>query len=421
MPTKNNAAIIPICSLLYNVGVFGMLAHSHSEGGLMDFLLSEEQQMLKQMVRDFAEKKLAPAIAVLKEGEPLPAEINKSLAELGLMGMCLPVEYGGEGRPALDAILAIEQLIQVSNLASVHIMQANTGPARIVEKYGLPELKAKVLPRVAQGEISIAPGMTEAEAGSALTDLQTKAVLQGDHYVVNGAKLFQHLDADYFLTYVRLTEDRGARGIGALLIGKEYPGFSIGSPQELMGLKSPRGEIVFDNCVVPKENLVVNAGQFGKLIGAFNLERCGNAASCLGMAQKALDLSCEYSRQRKAFGREICEFQAIQFMLADMALKVEAARLLIYRAAVNAGSGFPPPLNASLAKCFANEMVRDVVGLALQIHGGYGYSKEYAIEKLFRDGWGWGVAGGTVQMQKITIASQLLGRSFSQRVQKGER
>jgi butyryl-CoA dehydrogenase len=375
----------------------------------VDFQLNEEQQMLKKLARDFAEKELAPQLAKLKEGESLPVEIRKAMGKIGLLGMCLPSTYGGENRPVLDAILGIEELIQVSPLCSLALMEAGTGPARIVEKYGLPELKARILPKVASGEITIAPGMTEAEAGSGLTDLQTRAVLQGDHYVVNGAKLFQHIDAEFFLTYVRLTQEKGARGIGALLIGKDYPGLTLGSPQEFMGLKSPRGEVVYNDCIVPRENLVVNAGDFSKLIGAFNLERCGNAASCLGLA-----------RQRKQFGREICEFQAVQFMLADMSLKIEAARLLLYRAAVNAGTGFPSPLEANLAKCYANEMVRDVVGLALQLHGGYGYTKEHTIEKIFRDGWGWGVAGGTVQIQKITIASQLLGRSFPQRVQRGQ-
>ena len=367
------------------------------------------------MVHDFAEKEIAPGVATIQEGEPLPAELRKSMASLGLMGMCLPSEYGGEERPVLDAILVIEQLIQVTYLASSLVMQSNTGPPRIVEKYGLPELKEKILPRVVRGEVVIAPGMTEAEAGTALTDLQTRAVLDGDPYVVNGAKLFQHTDAEFFLTYVRLSEDMGARGVGALLIGRDYPGFAIGSPQEFMGLQSPRGEIVFDNCLVPKENLIVGAGEFRKLISAFNLERCGNAASCLGLAQKAFDLSCEYSKQRKQFGKEICEFQSIQLMLADMALKVDASRLLLYRAVTNAKRDFPSPLEANLAKCFANEMVRDVVGLALQLHGGYGYSKEHSIEKIFRDGWGWGVAGGTVQIQKTIITSEILGRRFRQR------
>lgn len=381
----------------------------------MDFQLSEEQKMLVQMTRDFAEKEVAPRLATLPEDEPLPADLRKSLADLGLLGMCLPSEYGGNDRPALDGILAVENLIQTSHICSDIVMQSNLGPPRIVEKYGSPELKEEILPRVARGEITIAPGMTEADAGSALTDLQTRAVLKGNQYVVNGAKIFQDTHSDFFLTYVRLTEEKGAHGIGALLIGKDFPGFTLGSPQEFMGLKAPRGEIVFEDCLVPKENLVVGAGEFSKLISAFNLERCGNAASCLGLAQKALDLSSDYSKQRKQFGRDICEFQAVQFMLADMILKVEASRLLIYRAASNAGRGFPSPLEASLAKCFANEMVREVVGLALQTHGGYGYSKEYEIEKIFRDGWGWGVAGGTVQIQKITIASQMLERRFRQR------
>ena len=381
----------------------------------MDFQLTEEQKMMVQMVRDFAENEVSPGIAALAEGEPLPVELRQTMAKLGLLGMCLPSEYGGDERPALDAILAIEQLIQVSYQCSGWVMQANTGPPRIVERYGSPELRAKVLPRVTSGEIVIAPGMTEAEAGSALTDLQTKAVPDGEHYVVNGTKLFQHIDADFFLTYVRLTEDKGARGIGALLIGRDYPGFSLGSAQKFMGLKSPRGEIVFDNCLVPKENLVIKAGEFSKLIGSFNLERCGNAASCLGLAQKALDLASDYSKQRKQFGKEICNFQAIQFMLAEMAMKVEAARLLIYRAVANAGRSFPTPLEANLAKCFANEMVREVAGVALQIHGGYGYSEEHEVERIFRESWGWGIAGGTIQMLKLIIASELLGRRFRQR------
>ena len=381
----------------------------------MDFQLTEEQKMLKKTVRDFAEKELRPQVASLEEGQPLPAEWRKKMAELGLLGLCLSSEYGGYDRPAIDAILTIEELVQVGYLVSNIIMQANTGPSRIIEKYGLPELKEKVLPAVVTGEITIAPGMTEPEAGSALTDLQTRAVLEGDQYIINGTKLFQHMDADYWLVYVRLTEERGARGIGAILVSKDSPGFSPGSPQELMGMRGPRGEIVLDNCQVPKENLVVKAGDFRNLIGAFNLERCGNAASSVGLAQRALNIAATYSRQRKQFGREICEFQGIQFMLADMVTRVEAARWLLYRAATNAGRAFPSPLEASLAKCFANEMVREVVSAAFQIHGGYGYSKEFEIEKVFRDAWGWGIGGGTIQILKIIIASELLERRFDLR------
>ncbi|MFH1651703.1 MAG: acyl-CoA dehydrogenase family protein, partial [Chloroflexota bacterium] len=303
----------------------------------MDFQLTEEQQMLRQMVRDFAEKEVTPIVAKIPEGEPLPEDLRKKMADLGLMGICLPAEYGGFDRPLLDGLIAIEELIKVSFTCSNLVMGSNTGPARIVQRYASPELKAEILPRVASGEIHIAAGMTEADAGSGLTDLQTRAVLKGDHYVVNGAKLFQHTDCEYFLVYVRLNEEKGAKGIGALLIGNDFPGFSLGSPQDFMGLKSPRGEIVFDDCLVPKSHLVVPVGEFRKLISSFNLERCGNAASCLGLAQLALDECVAYSQERKQFGKEICEFQGVQFLLADMAMKVEAMRLLLYRAATNAG------------------------------------------------------------------------------------
>jgi butyryl-CoA dehydrogenase len=264
----------------------------------------------------------------------------------------------------------------------------------------------------------ISVGMTEPEAGSALTDLNTGAVLDGDHYVVNGMKCFVTGggEADVYVTYVRLSEQKGAKGIGGLIIEKGTPGFSFGKQEQFMGFRgTPSCDLIFEDCHVPKENLVVRKGEFRKLMTAFNLERCGNAAMCLGIAQGALEEAMSYSQQRKQWGKEICKFQAIQFMLADMALKVEAARLLIYRATVNAATGLPVPLEANLAKCFANQMVREVTGRALQVHGGYGYSKDYPIERMFRDGWGWGIAGGTIEMQKITIASLLLNRRFDQR------
>jgi len=235
---------------------------------------------------------------------------------------------------------------------------------------------------------------------------------------VNGMKRFVSGggQADVYVTYVRLSEQKGAKGIGGLIIEKGTPGFSFGKQEQFMGMRgTPSCDLIFEDCRVPKENLVVKEGDFRKLMTAFDLERCGNATMCLGIAQGALEEAMAYSQQRKQWGKEICEFQAIQFMLADMALKVEAARLLIYRATVNAAAGLPVPLEANLAKCFANQMVREVTGLALQIHGGYGYSKDYPLERLFRDGWGWGVAGGTIEMQKITIASFLLQRRFDQR------
>ncbi|MFH1087375.1 MAG: acyl-CoA dehydrogenase family protein [Chloroflexota bacterium] len=382
----------------------------------MDFQLTEEQKMLRASVADFIAKRVAPTIASLEEGASVPPGLRKEMADLGVLGLCLPAEYGGSERPALDAMLVIELLAPVSFAVGVLVMEANTGPGRIIEKLGSPELRTRTLPSLLAGEIIIAPSMTEPEAGSALTDLQTKARLVGGEYVINGRKLFQHADADYFLLFARFTEERGARGIGAVLVSKDSPGFSWGSPQEFMGMKSPRSEMVLDNCRVPEENLVVRPGDFKKLIGAFNLERCGNAACSVGVAQKALDLASGYAQQRKQFGKAICDFQGIQFMLADMAMKVEAARLLVHRAAANAGRGFPAPLETSLAKCFANEIVREVSSMALQIHGGYGYTTESEIERIFRDSWGWGIGGGTIQMHKIIIASELLGRRFNLRM-----
>jgi len=385
----------------------------------MDFQLNEEQKMLKKMVHEFAERELRGKVAEWEaKGEPLPRQYVKMMAGLGLLGLCLPVEYGGQGRSAFEAILAIEELARVSHLCASPVFESNVGPVKVIEQFGTEEQKRRYIPPICRGESMISVAMTEPEAGSALTDLVTRAVLDGDHYIVNGQKRFISGggESDVYVVYVRLSEQKGAKGIGGLIIEKGTPGFSFGKQEQFMGLRGMAScDLYFDNCRVPKENLVVKEGEFRKLMLAFDLERCGNATMCLGIAQGALEAAMEYSQQRKQWGKDICEFQAVQFMLAEMAMKVEAARLLIYRAAVNAGVGLPSPLEASLAKCFANQMVREVTAMAVQIHGGYGYSKEYPVERMMRDGWGWGIAGGTIEIQKITIASQLLGRRFDQR------
>ncbi|MBA7616566.1 Caffeyl-CoA reductase-Etf complex subunit CarC [subsurface metagenome] len=291
------------------------------------------------------------------------------------------------------------------------------GAAKLIEQLGTEVQKQKYLPHVCNGDYMITNAMTEPEAGSALTDLQTRAVLKGDYYVVNGHKTFitGAPECEAYVVYARFGEQKGARGIGAIIIDKDTLGLSFGKQQVFMGMYAPRCDIFFDDCHVPKENLIVGEMGFKKLITAFDTQRCGNAANSLGIAQGALECAMEYSQQRKQFGKPICEFQAIQFMLAEMALRVEAARLLLYRAAANAGTGLARPFEAMLAKCFANEAVREVTARAVEILGGYGYSKEYPVERMFRDGWGYGIGGGTIEMQKIGIASQLLGRRFSQR------
>lgn len=385
----------------------------------MNFQLTEEQLMLKKMVHDLAEKEFRPRAAEWEaKGEHMPESYMKKLAGLGLMGMCLPVKYGGQGRTAFDAVLAIEELARISSMCAAPVFESNVGPVKVIEQFGTEEQKQKYLPPVCRGESLISIGMTEPEAGSALTDLSTRAVLSGDCYIVNGQKRFctGGGESNAYMVYVRLSEQKGAKGIGGLIIEKGTPGFSFGKQEQFMGLRGiPSCDLIFDNCRVPKDNLVVREGEFRKLMLAFDLERCGNATMCLGIAQGALEEAVAYSQNRKQWGKDICEFQAIQFMLADMALKVEAARLLIYRATVNASTGLPVPFEANLAKCFANQMAREVTGLALQIHGGYGYSKDYPVERMMRDAWGWGLAGGTIEIQKITIASMMLRRRFDQR------
>ena len=385
----------------------------------MNFQLTDEQKMLKDMVRDFVEKEIRPKAAEWDEREEfVPPAMIKKYADLGLLGITMPEEYGGQGLTAFEAILVIEEMARVSPLAAFPVFEANVGPARVIQLFGTEEQKRKYLPRVCSGEIMISVGMTEPEAGSALTDLKTRAVPDGDCYIVNGQKRFctggGHSQA--YVVYVRLSDARGAKGIGGLIIEKGTPGFSFGKQERFLGFRGfPSADLIFEDCRVPKENLVVREGGFKDLMRAFDIERLGNASMSLGIAAGALEECVRYVQERRQFGKPICEFQAVQLMLADMVMKVEAARLLIYRAAVDASQGYPSVLNSSVAKCYAGEAAKEVTDMAMMIHGGYGYSKEYPIERMLRDSRGWPVAGGTLQIQRINIASALLGKRFDQR------
>jgi butyryl-CoA dehydrogenase len=389
----------------------------------MDFQLSKEQKMIKDSVKELVDKDIRPFQLEWDRpfeegGEIIPKELKQKYVKMGLLGMTIPEEYGGLGSGALEAILVLEEIAKVLPKAALPIFETTLGPVRVIEKFGTEEQKRKYLPPCCTGELIISAGMTEPDAGSALTDLSTEAVLEGDHYKVNGQKRFV-TGGGYsgaYIVYVRLGEAKGAKGIGGLIIEKGTPGFTFGKQEEFMGFRGfPSCDLIFNNCMVPKENLVIPEGGFKKLMEAFDIERLGNATMSLGIAAGALEESIKYSKTRVAFGKPICEFQAIQLMLADMAMKVEASRLLIYRAAVNAGQGHPTILESSLAKCYANEIAKEVTDLAMQIHGGYGYSCEYPIERMVRDSRGWPIAGGTVQMQRINIASSLVGRRFNQR------
>jgi alkylation response protein AidB-like acyl-CoA dehydrogenase len=385
----------------------------------MDFQLSEEQRIFKKTVHDFADQRMAPLVQEWDEkGTFVEGDILSQYAEIGLLGITLPEEYGGAGLSAFDAVLAIEELARVSPIAAMPVFETSVGPVRVVEQFGTEDQKKRFIPPACTGEKLMAVAMTEHEAGSALTDLQTRAVLKGDHYLVNGQKRFisggGH--SDLYMVYVRLSETKGAKGIGGLVVEKDSPGFHFGKQETFMGLHGmPSCDLIFEDCLVPRENLIIPEGGFAQLMQAFDVERCGNATMSLGIAWGALEAAKKYSQERKAFGKPICEFQAVQFLLADMAMRVEAARMLIYRAAVNAGQGLPSVFESSVAKCFANEIAKEVTDMSLQVFGGYGYSKEYPIERMLRDSRGWPLAGGTVQMQRINIAGAMLGRRFSQR------
>ncbi len=383
----------------------------------MDFRLTDEQKLLKESVSRLSRSEFAPRAREIDEQKLYPRENIARLSELGLMGLCIPDAYGGHGLGTFEFVLVLEELAQTcTSTAGVFLIHSGVA-SRAVAAFADEELKKKYLPRLARGEWLSAFAMTEAGAGSAATDLSTRAVLKGDEYILNGTKCFisNGAEADLFTTVVRLNDKPGAKGLGVVLIERDYPGFKVGKIEDKMGLGGfSNAELIFEDCRVPKKNLLLPAGAFGKIMQAFNGERCGNSAVCLGLAEAALHLAVSHSTTRQQFGRDICEFQGIQWMLADMKIKLDAMRMLAYRAALS-GNPFPGAMEASIAKAFCNEAVNEVASTALQIHGAYGYMKDYAIERIYRDARAWSLAGGTTQIQRITIAAQLLGRRFPQR------
>lgn len=350
---------------------------------------------------------------------PLPQEEVQRLADLGFLGMVLPEEYGGAGGTLLDALIVQEELAKECRPAAFQVFEANVGPVRVIEFFGTEAQKKDVLPKVVAGELTMAIGISEPDAGSAATDMRTKARLEGDQYVINGTKrwISNGGHANEYLVYCRLNDKQGAKSIGAIRVAKGTPGFTFGAPERLMGFRGiPSADLYFDDVRVPCDNLVIPGGGFKDLFGVFSIERLGNATMSLAIGQASLDRAQAYVQARMQFGRPLIEFQNVQMVIADMATQVEAARLLIYRAAMNAGNGLPVPFEVSVAKVFANEMAKTVSDLAMQLHGGNGYSEEFGIERLHRDAHGWAIAGGTPSIQRMRIASELLGRPFNQRV-----
>jgi butyryl-CoA dehydrogenase len=337
---------------------------------------------------------------------------------MGFLGINVPSEYGGLGLGHVDALIVLEEFVKVSPAVAFPIFESCVGPVRAIDHFAGEELKQRVLPQVCAGEVVVAVSMSEPEAGSALTDLTTSARIEGEEIVIDGRKRWcsggGHSEG--YVVYCRMSDAPGAKGIGAVYVERDQPGLSFGKAEALMGFRGiPSADIYLDGVRVPAANLIVEAGGFPRLMQAFDLERCGNATMCLGIAAGALEDALAYVQERHQFGKPIVEFQAVQLKLAEMTTRVEAARLLIHRAAQNAADGLPSVLDSSVAKCFANEMVREVCAAAVQLMGAYGYAKEYGMEQRLRDGWGWGIAGGTIDIQKINIAAALVGRRFDQR------
>ena len=385
----------------------------------MDFKLNDEQLEFQQAARRFAQQEL---VAVAREcertAEPVPDATRLRMGELGFLGVDIPREYGGVGAGKVDALIVLEEMAKVSAAVAFPVFEANCGPAQTL-LYCAPEpIRRRVLPRVCSGEMMVSVSMSEPEVGTAMTELKTRGVVKGDRIVINGVKRWcsgaGH--AQGYVLYCRLADKPGAAGVGAVYLEKGTPGLSFGKPENFMGVRGfHNAEVYLDDVEVPLENVIVPAGGVKDLMRTFNMERLGNATCALGIAASALEVALAYTQERHQFGKPLVDFQAVQMRLAEMKIDVDAARLLIHRAAQGAEDGLPSLLDTSVAKCFANEAVRRVVANGAQVMGAVGYSRDYPMEQKMRDAWVWGIGGGHIDLQKVNIAGELVGRRFSQR------
>ena len=378
----------------------------------MDFQLTEEQRILKESVRKLAERHFAEK-AFTWEDE-YPWENAKILADNGLMGVRIPVEDGGQGGTLMDAVIAIMEIAKVCPQTADVFQAGNFGAIQQIAFLGNGFLKKEVLPKLLRGETIITPAMSEPNAGSAVTDLRTTARSDGDEVVINGSKVFNSNGdhAGYFCVWCRF--GKGVESSGAVVVPDTAPGFSRGKVEQHMS-----GEhyvsLYFDDCRVLKEYVLMSEEGFKKLFQVFNVERLGNSSRSLAVAELAYEKSLQYSKERIQFDRPICEFQGIQWKLVDMKMRLEQARWLLYKAVVEADRGLPTTLDSSLAKLSCNEAAEYVCREAIQIHGGYGMSREFPLVYLYGRARGWTVAGGSLEMLRNRIASEILERRFSQR------
>ena len=377
----------------------------------MDFELTAEQQTLRQRARDLADRTFAERAARWDASEQYPWDNVKDLVTAGFMGMAVPTAYGGGGRPLLDVILVIEEIARACGITGRIVVEGNLGTVGALNAYGTDAQKRRWFPWVLEGE-KPAIAISEPAAGSAATDMQTRIEETPSGYRIHGHKCWitGAGTSRLYLVYGRFGVRAGAEGIGGVFVERDTPGFRIGRREFMMGLRGiPEGELHLEGCEVPRENLLVGPGDgFKKLMQAYNGQRLGAATVALGLAQGAYERALVYAGERRQFGRAIGDFQGIRWKLADMAIKLDAARLLIHRAAANAGPSFPDALEAAKAKTFAAEMAQEVTGQALQIHGAAGYGRGLPLERMVRDARMFAIGGGTVEMMRNLIADRLL-------------
>ena len=377
----------------------------------MDFTLPKEHLLLREMYREFAENEVKPLAEEVDEEERFPVETVKKLARYGFLGIPFPKEYGGAGGDALAYAMAVEELSKVCGTTGVIVSAHTSLCCAPIYEYGTEEQKRKYLPKLCAGEWLGAFGLTEPNAGTDASGQQTKADLEGDHYVLNGSKIFitNAGYADVYIILAMTDKTKGTKGISAFIVEKTFEGFSVGKKERKMGIRgSSTCELIFNNCIVPKENLLGKEGKgFSIAMGTLDGGRIGIAAQALGIGEGAVDETIKYVKERKQFGKRIAQFQNTQFQLAEMHTRMEAARLLVYSAAMKKQSGEKYSKEAAMAKLFAAQAASEVTRQAVQLFGGYGYTREYPVERMMRDAKITEIYEGTNEVQRMVIAAAL--------------
>ena len=380
----------------------------------MDFELTDDEKAFAESVRRFAKDKLADGALERAHSRDYPWDIARLLADQGLLGITIPEKDGGVGGTLMDAVIAIQEVALFCPKSADIVQAGNFGAIRTFAEYATPEQKARFLPDLLAGRKIISIGMTEPDAGSAVTELRTSAKREGNDVIINGSKIFttHSAEAAVFLVYVRYAP--GVGGIGSVLIERGTPGFTIGEPSSFMS-DEQWCPLFFDNCRIPVENILLGEGGFKKQIAGFNVERIGNASRALALGRHAFNVARDYAQVRNQFGRPLCEFQGLQWKFAEMAVKLDAAQLLLYRAIANAKEGLPSAYDTSIAKLSCNLAGWEVSNEALQVMGGTGFSKESLVEYCVRRTRGWMIAGGSIEILKNRIAETIFDRRFDQR------